>query len=104
MESLNRDMNVRTKKNMVKYSFYLTYAFLLTTATITFIEAMRTNIPKVRHILNLETCISIVAAFFYGMFMKKINTNDKINYKDINVNRYVDWVMFFCIITNLIYT
>ena len=62
----------------------------MTTATITFIEAIRTKDIKIRNILNLETCISIVAAFFYGMFMKKINVK-KINYKDININRYVDW-------------
>ena len=95
MESLNRDMDVRTRKNLVKYSFYLTYAFLLTTATITFIEAMRTNIPKVRHILNLETCISIVAAFFYTQFMEKIKKAEdgNIDFKQINVTRYTDWAI-----------
>ena len=61
MVTLNKNT---TKTELVKYSFYLTYAFLLTTGTITFIESMRTSIPKVRHILNLETCISVVAAFF----------------------------------------
>ena len=75
---------------IVRFSFYITYAFLMTTATITFIEAIRTKDNKIRHILNLETCISVVAAFFYGVFMKKINQNE-INYKEINVNRYVDW-------------
>lgn len=78
------------KENLVKYTFYITYAFLMTTATITFIEAMRTKQQRIRDILNLETCISIVAAFFYGVFMKKINMKD-INYKQINDNRYVDW-------------
>ena len=98
------------KEKIVKFSFYITYAFLMTTATITFIEAIRTKDIKVRNILNLETCISIVAAFFYGMFMKKINVNT-INYKDININRYVDWsittpimllvlVLAFCYNTN----
>ena len=53
----------------VKVTFYITYVFLLTTATVTFIEAMRTSDSKVRHILNLETCISVVAAFFYGRFV-----------------------------------
>ena len=94
MEVLNKDMNVRNKKNLVKYSFYLTYAFLLTTATITFIEAMRTNIPKVRHILNLETCISVVAAFFYSQFMIRIKeSKNKIDFKQINVTRYTDWAI-----------
>ena len=52
--------------HLVKTSFYITYAFLITTGTITFIEAIRTKDIKIRNILNLETCISIVAAFFYG--------------------------------------
>ena len=91
----NEDKKTQQKNDkLVKFTFYITYAFLMTTATITFIEAMRTNDPKIRHILNLETCISVVAAFFYSVFMKKINDtkpDEEINYKDININRYVDW-------------
>jgi bacteriorhodopsin len=79
----------------VRFSFYITYAFLVTTATVTFIEAMRTKDALIRNVLNLETCISVVAAFFYGLFMDKLKQADAagedIDYKDINVNRYVDW-------------
>lgn len=89
--------SINKKDNTVKVSFYITYAFLLTTATITFIEAMRNKDPKIRHILNLETCISIVASFFYTQFINKIkNTNDKnrsLNYKEINFTRYTDWMI-----------
>ena len=53
-----------SNEELVKNTFYITYAFLMTTATITFIEASRTKDPKIRNILNLETCISVVAAFF----------------------------------------
>ena len=56
-------------KTLVDNSFYITYVFLMTTATITFIEAMRTKDIKIRNILNLETCISVVAAFFYSKFV-----------------------------------
>ncbi len=93
MDSLNEinNDNVNNTK-LVKFSFYVTYAFLMTTATITFIEAIKTKDSNIRHVLNLETCISIVAAFFYGVFMKKINV-ETINYKEINVNRYVDWAI-----------
>ena len=89
--------NINKEDNAVKVSFYVTYAFLLTTATITFIEAMRNKDPKIRHILNLETCISIVASFFYTQFINKIkNTNDEnrsLNYKEINFTRYTDWMI-----------
>ena len=80
--------------NLTNFSFYTTYVFLMTTATITFIEAMRTNIPEIRNILNLETCVSIVAAFFYSKFVKMIEdkkTNNKITYKEITDLRYLDW-------------
>lgn len=83
---------------LVKSSFYITYAFLVTTGTITFIEALRTEVPAMRHILNLETCISIVAAYFYGNFMNKIDSVKKENkelseqdYKELNTTRYIDW-------------
>lgn len=59
--------------SLAKVSFYGTYAFLVTTGTITFIEALRTSVPAVRHIMNLETCISIVAAYFYSKFVKDLD-------------------------------
>jgi len=76
----------------VKMSFYFTYVLLLTTGTITLVEALRSNQPVVRHIMNLETCISIIAGYFYSQFIDKINTsNGIINYKDLNETRYNDW-------------
>jgi hypothetical protein len=79
----------------VKFSFTITYILLLTTATITFIEAIRTKNPVVRHVLNLETCISIVAGYFYSIFTSKIDTyektNSKINWNELVETRYIDW-------------
>lgn len=85
----NKIVKFLNTETMVKNSFYLTYVFLLTTATITFIEAMRTKNTKVRHILNLETCISVVAAYFYGKFVEQLDGN--VNYRKINMTRYTDW-------------
>lgn len=89
--------NINKSDNAIKVSFYVTYSFLLTTATITFIEAMRNKDAKIRHILNLETCISIVAAFFYTQFIKKIKEtneeNKEMNYREINFTRYTDWMI-----------
>jgi len=78
-----------SNEELISNSFYITYAFLMTTATITFIEAIRTKNPKIRNILNLETCISVVAAFYYGQFVEDLKTG--IDYEKININRYVDW-------------
>jgi len=62
---------------------------LLTTATITFIEAMRTQNPMIRHILNLETCISIVAGYFYSIFVSK--SSQDFQWSEITPLRYLDW-------------
>ena len=96
----------------VKSSFYFTYIFLITTGTITFIESLRNPIPQIRHVMNIETCISIVAGYFYGLFIKEIesaenetklktkstneNNVDKesiIPIKKINDMRYSDWAI-----------
>ena len=81
-----------TKFDTVKFTFYFTYILLLTTGTITLIEALSSKNPRVRHIMNLETCISIVAGYFYSQFVDKVATsNGVIDYKDINTTRYNDW-------------
>jgi bacteriorhodopsin len=85
---------------LVLSSFYITYVFLLTTTCITFIEALRSPIPTVRHIMNVETCISITASYFYGVFIEEINkvqsllrSEKEVNIpiEKINTMRYIDW-------------
>lgn len=81
----------------ITFSFYFTYVLLLTTATITFIEALRTKTQQIQHIMNLETCISIVAGYFYSVFNDKIKkikqTKQPIDWKEITQLRYIDWVI-----------
>ena len=98
--------------SLVKSSFYFTYIFLITTGTICFIEALRNPIPQIRHIMNLETCISVVAGYFYGLFVDKINKAEKeteeakeakensgdskeseLPLEKINDMRYTDWAI-----------
>lgn len=87
---------------LVKITFYITFAFLVTTGTITFIEAISTSNKYVRHALNLETCISVIAGYYYGQFLKKVNVDEndlktiddsKIDFSSINQVRYVDWAI-----------
>jgi len=80
------------------FSFYLTYILLLTTATITFIEAIRTKIPAVQHIMNLETCISLIGGYFYSVFNEKLrkyqdHANMNIDWNEITQIRYIDWAI-----------
>ena len=83
---------IKASDKTVRNTFYITYVFFLTTATITFIEAMRTKDYKARHILNLETAISVIAGYFYHTFIEKLK-KDEVDYKEINETRYLDWSM-----------
>ena len=93
----SKDQIENPTKYYVKYSFMITYILLLTTATLTFIEAMRNKVPEVRHVLNLETCISLVAGYFYSVFLGQIELFEKegkpIVWADISKTRYVDWTI-----------
>jgi bacteriorhodopsin len=93
IDKTSEDDNIIEHK--VKFSFNITYILLLTTATITFIEAIRTQNPIIRHILNIETAISVIAGYFYSAFVNKISEsydkNKKIDWRDINRTRYMDW-------------
>jgi bacteriorhodopsin len=96
MSELEKNYTKKKASYYVKFSFTVTYILLLTTATITIIEAIRTQDPAVRHVLNLETCISIVAGYFYSVFMQQID--DYENKEDYNYDwakisqmRYLDW-------------
>jgi bacteriorhodopsin len=84
--------SISRKFDLIKMSFYSTYVLLITTGTITLVEALATTNPFLRHIMNLETCISIIAGYFYSQFTTKITIEkDSINYKEINETRYNDW-------------
>ena len=75
--------------SLLKLTFYITYVFLITTGSVTFIEALATKDPSIRHILNIETVISIVAGFFYSQFVTLVK--DTPNYTKLIQTRYLDW-------------
>ena len=77
-------------RKTMKESFTLCYLVLFGTAAITFIEALRTNSVHARHILNLETAVSLTAGFVYGMFLTMV---DKPNFslRECVYYRYIDW-------------
>jgi bacteriorhodopsin len=83
-------MDILKNDKIVKQTFSITYTLLLTTGAICFIESLTTKDAKIRHIMNIETCISIIAGVFYGRFIKMIDKND-IDFKKLNELRYLDW-------------
>jgi bacteriorhodopsin len=61
-------------------------------------------------VLNLETGVSLVACYFYSIFVTQIEdynkTGEKINWSDITKTRYIDWsittpimILILCIVT-----
>jgi bacteriorhodopsin len=89
---LEEAKTISTKFDSIKFTFYVTYVLLITTGTITLVEALATTNAAIRHIMNLETCISIIAAYFYSQFVNKVTTaNAVVNWKEINDMRYNDW-------------
>ena len=84
-------------KDRLVFSFTLTYVLLITTGTVTLIEALRTKIPLVRHIFNLETVISVIAGYFYSKFVDRIKDSfdggKPIDWQEIIRTRYLDWAI-----------
>ena len=81
---------------VLKNTFQLTYICLMTTATITFIEALRTPKPGVRHVMNLETAVSLIAGYFYSTFMERIHKVEEgiqpiFDWGELVKLRYIDW-------------
>ena len=92
MDVSRKDKKQVKINNVVPFSFMVVYSILMTTATITLIEALRTNDKEVRHVMNLETCISIVAGYYYSIFITKVNdTTKQVDWSEITKLRYIDW-------------
>lgn len=92
-----KDKKTELINPLVKSSFVITNILLLTTGLITFIEALRTQNPLLRHLFNIETCISLVAGYFYAIFVSKIEECEKedkpIDWDKITSTRYIDWAI-----------
>jgi len=88
--SNNVDINNLQQRKLFKESFTVCYLVLFGTAAITFIEALRTNSVHVRHILNLETAVSLTAGFVYSIFVKMAERED-FNLDEVVYYRYADW-------------
>jgi len=81
---------------IIKGTATITYILLVTTGVVIFIEALRHGSTGfVSHIMNLETAISVIATYFYSLFMEEFNSSEKnntpVNWDKITTYRYIDW-------------
>ena len=83
--------------NTVTQTFLFSYLVLFGLTIITFIEALKTSQPRLRHMLNLETSVSLIAGFVYSIFYDMLKKGN-IELEQITVYRYMDW----CITTPML--
>lgn len=74
----------------VRSSFLFSYLVLFASTMITFVESIRTKSIRARHILNLETAVSVIAAYVYMIFLGMLDRPD-VSLDDITKYRYMDW-------------
>jgi bacteriorhodopsin len=92
---------------LLNNSFVFSYVALLGVSLVTIIEALRATNPHVRHIMNLESSISLVAGIVYSVFVTLSNNPSTFDLSVITRVRYMDWtvttpllllvlMLFFC--------
>ena len=78
--------------SLLQNSFLTTYIVLFGYTAITLIEALRTPSTNVRHIMNIETTVSLIAGVVYGTFLEKIK-QPQFTLSEIVPIRYMDWMI-----------
>ncbi len=73
-----------------KNSFFTSYLVLFGYTIITLIEAIRTPSVLVRHIMNIETAVSLVAGLVYGYLYEEVKKPSPDLQKIMKI-RYIDW-------------
>lgn len=78
--------------SLLQNSFLTTYIVLFGYTAITLIEALRTSSTTTRHIMNIETTVSLLAGIVYGTFLEKIK-QPHFDLSEIVPTRYMDWMI-----------
>lgn len=76
--------------SFLRNTFSTSYLVLFGYTIITLVEALRTKSVGVRHIMNIETAVSLIAGFVYGQF-QEIMKQPIPDFDQIMQLRYVDW-------------
>ena len=87
---MEKPKDIQVLSDTTKNTFYISYLVLFGYTVITLVEAIRTPIPLVRHIMNIETAISLVAGIVYGYLNEEVRKPGA-DLKKITQVRYVDW-------------
>ncbi len=87
---MEKPKDIKVLSDTTKNTFYTSYLVLFGYTIITLVEAIRTPSVQVRHIMNIETAISLVAGMVYSTFNEEIK-KPGVDLRNITQLRYVDW-------------
>lgn len=82
--------DIKVLSETTKNTFFTSYLVLFGYTIITLVEAIRTPSVNVRHIMNIETAISLVAGMVYGYLNEEVRKPGA-DLKKITQVRYLDW-------------
>lgn len=92
METISKEAPAVIVSSSLRDSFLASYLVLMGYTTITLVEAIRTSSTAVRHIMNIETAVSLIAGLAYGIFNEKLK-DPQVKLSDITQLRYMDWMI-----------
>jgi hypothetical protein len=84
----------------LRNSFMTSYLILMGYTGLTAIEALRTPSVEIRHVMNIETTVSLVAAIVYSIFNEMLKA-PTIDLSQITQMRYIDWSITIEIESNI---
>jgi len=76
---------------LLQNSFMTSYVVLMGYTGLTLIEALRTSSLNVRHVMNIETTVSLVAGLVYSIFYDLVKNAKTVDLHEITKIRYIDW-------------
>lgn len=87
---MEKPKDIKVLSETTKNTFFSAYLILFGYTIITLIEAIRTPSILVRHIMNIETAVSLVAGLVYG-FLNEEMRKPGADLNKITHIRYLDW-------------
>lgn len=87
---MEKPKDIKVLSETTKNTFFTSYLVLFGYTIITLIEAIRTPSTLVRHIMNIETAVSLVAGIVYGYLVEEVRKPGA-DLSKITHIRYLDW-------------
>jgi bacteriorhodopsin len=87
---MEKPKDIKVLSETTKNTFFTSYLILIGYTMITLVEAIRTPSIVIRHIMNIETTISLVAGIVYGYLNEEVRKPGA-DLKKLSQVRYFDW-------------